>query len=161
MTQEVVNLRATATASGAALTALQATANAAWDSQAQRMDTLEKELEDTRGLLAQVGNQGPREHFWNLEHKGTLKEYSGDQKSYRPWARRLTAFCNSKVGGFRVALVWAEKIQATPCGKSRLHQARAKGSRHRDGLHANTCLRAGSQGLIASTRRLMSSRAAP
>ena len=81
--QEVVSLRATVTTSGAALTALQATANAAWDTQATRMDTLEKELEDARALIAQGGNHGPKEHFWNLEHKGTLKEYSGDQKSYR------------------------------------------------------------------------------
>ena len=35
----------------------------------------------------------------------------GYQKSYRPWARRLSAFCNSRVDGFRVALVWAEKLQ--------------------------------------------------
>ena len=92
VTQEVVNLRVTVTASGAAMIALQATANAAWDTQAARMDVLEKELEDARALIAQGGHREPKEHFWNLEHKGTPKEYSGDQKSCRPWARRLSAF---------------------------------------------------------------------
>ena len=112
-TQEVVNFRATVTTSGTALTALQATANTAWDTQATHMDALEKELEDARALIAQGGSHGPKDHFWNLEHKGTLKEYSGDQKSYHPWVRRLSAICNSKVDGFRVALVRAEKIQNT------------------------------------------------
>ena len=57
------------------------------------------------------GAREERTEHWNLEHKGTVKEYGGDQKSYRQWAKRLSAFCNSKVDGFRVALVWAEKIQ--------------------------------------------------
>ena len=111
VTQEVVNLRAAATTSSTNLTALQTTANTAWDAQAQRMDALEKDIDETGALIGQGGIHGPGEHLWNLEHKGTLKEYSGDQKSYRSWLKRLSSFCNSKVDGFRVALVWAEKLQ--------------------------------------------------
>ena len=111
VTRAVVNLRDTATANANNLSTLQATSNTAWDGHATRMDALEQDIEATRNLIGQGGNNGPREHMWNLEHKGTLKEYSGDQKSYRSWAKRLSAFCNSKVDGFRVALVWAEKLQ--------------------------------------------------
>ena len=111
VTQEVVNLRAAATTSSAGLQALRLTANTAWDAQAARMDALEKEIEEARALIGQGSNHGPREHLCNLEHKGTLKEYAGDQKSYRSWAKRFSAFCNSKVDGFRTALVWAEKLQ--------------------------------------------------
>ena len=105
VTQEVHNLRATVTTSGTALTALQATANSAWTKQDNRMNEFEKEIEETKKMLSQGGNA--KEFHWNLEHKGTLKEYSGDQKSYKTWARRFSAFCNSKVDGFRVALAWA------------------------------------------------------
>ena len=45
------------------------------------MDVLEQHLEDVRALIAQGCHREPKELFWNLEHKGTLKEYSGDQKS--------------------------------------------------------------------------------
>ena len=91
VTQEVVNLRAAAATSSASLSALQATANTAWDAQAARMNALEKEIEEARDLIRQGGNQGPREHMWNLEHKGIFKEYAGDQKSYRSWAKRFSA----------------------------------------------------------------------
>ena len=60
VTQEVVNLRATVTTSGAVLIALQATANAAWDTQATRMDTLEEELENARALIARAATTAPR-----------------------------------------------------------------------------------------------------
>ena len=109
VTQEVHNLRATVTTSGTALTALQATANSAWTKQDDRMIELEKDIDETKKMLSQGGNV--KEFHWNLEHKGTLKEYSGDQKSYKTWARRFSAFCNSKVDGFRVAFAWAEKVQ--------------------------------------------------
>ena len=80
--------------------------------QDDRMNDLEKEIENARTLIAQGGGSSVKELYWNLEHKGTLKEYSGDPKSYKAWARRFSAFCNSKVDGFRVALVWAEKMQS-------------------------------------------------
>ena len=112
VTQEVVNLRATVTANGTAMAALQATANAAWDAQKTRMDDIEKDLEEAQSQIRRGGGvREERTENWNLEHKGTVKEYGGDQKSYRQWAKRLSAFCNSKIDGFRVALVWAERIQ--------------------------------------------------
>ena len=40
------------------------------------MNDLEKEIENARALIAQGGgNNSVKELYWNLEHKGTLKEY--------------------------------------------------------------------------------------
>ena len=109
VTQEVVNLRATVATNEQAMTALQATANSAWTRQDSRMNILEKEIEEAKRMQGQGNNV--KEFHWNLEHKGTLKEYAGDSKAYRPWARRFSAVCNSKVDGFRIAFAWAEKMQ--------------------------------------------------
>ena len=48
---------------------------------------------------------------WNLEHKGALKDFAGDRKAYKQWAKKVKAFCNSKQPGFRKALIWAEKLR--------------------------------------------------
>ena len=48
---------------------------------------------------------------WNLLHKGDLKEFSGDKKGYRPWTKKVQAFCNTKRPGFRRALLWAAKVK--------------------------------------------------
>ena len=85
VTQEVVNLRATVVTNANALTALQATANSAWARQDDRMNYLEKEIEEAKKMQGQGTNV--KEFHWNLEHKGTLKEYAGDPKAYRQWAR--------------------------------------------------------------------------
>ena len=109
VTQEVVNIRATVTATEQAMNAWQGTANAAWTRQDSRMNILEKEIEEAKRMQGQGNNV--KEFHWNLEHKGTLKEYAGDTKAYRAWARRFSAFCNSKVDEFRIAFAWEEKMQ--------------------------------------------------
>ena len=44
-------------------------------------------------------------------HKGDLKEFNGDKKTYRPWTKKVQAFCNTKRPGFRKALIWASKLK--------------------------------------------------
>ena len=39
-----------------------------------------------------------------------MKEFSGDKKLYRPWTKKVQAFCNTKRPGFREALIWASKL---------------------------------------------------
>ena len=73
------------------------------------MNYLEKEIEEAKKMQGQGTNV--KEFHWNLDHKGTLKKCAGDPKAYRQWARRFSAFCNSKVDGFRVAFASAEKVQ--------------------------------------------------
>ena len=80
VTQEVVNFRATVTTTEQAINALQGTANAAWTRQDSRMNVLEKEIEEARKMQGQ--GSSVKEFHWNLEHKGTLKEYAGDSKAY-------------------------------------------------------------------------------
>ena len=72
---------------------------------------MEAEISEVQGQVRRAGTKddGPKR---NLEHKGALKEYSGEKKSYRPWAKKVMAFCISKVDGFRKALLWAEKMQS-------------------------------------------------
>ena len=48
---------------------------------------------------------------WDLAHKGDLKEFGGDTKGYRPWTKKVQAFCNSKKAGFRKSLLWAAKVK--------------------------------------------------
>ena len=56
------------------------------------------------------GGQRP-DREWDLAHKGDLKEFGGDKKGYRPWTKKVQAFCNTKKSGFRKALLWAAKVK--------------------------------------------------
>ena len=107
LTQDVQSVKGTTTASANVLAALQATANNAW----KRLDDVEAEISEVQGQVRRAGTRddGPK---WNLEHKGALKEYSGEKKSYHPWAKKVMAFCNTKVHGFRKALLWAERMRS-------------------------------------------------
>ena len=120
LTGEVQQMKVTTEASASGLFNLTQKSNDAWERIAKRIDDAEAGIADVQGQVRRGGgghhDDGPR---WNLEHKGTLKEYSGDKKNYRPWAKKVMAFCNSKVDGFRKALIWAEKMQ-TPIGESDL-----------------------------------------
>ena len=103
MTIEVVNLRAAVSSNTRASGSLSATANAAWDSQAKRIDELEKDTEDVQGQVRRGSgpNRDEDGSRWNLPYKGELKEYSGDKKTYRACAGKVAAFCNSMKPGFR------------------------------------------------------------
>ena len=43
--------------------------------------------------------------------KGGIKDFSGDKKLYRPWTKKVQAFCNTKRPGFCKALLWAAKLK--------------------------------------------------
>ena len=113
LTQEVQQLKAKTETSTGGLASLKATSEAAWGGITARIDAAEKIVTEVKGQMHSQGaaphqGDGPR---WNLEHKGALKEYNGDKKTYRPWAKKVMAFCNSKADGFRKTLIWAEKMQ--------------------------------------------------
>ena len=117
-TQEIVNLRTTVSDTSNMAINLKNTSDAAWTSQTAKISQIENDLQDAKrnidttfqDLKTQIGaNQhSPNRNFWSLEHKGTLKEFAGDKKLYKSWAKKVKAFCNSKQPGFRSALTWAE-----------------------------------------------------
>ena len=117
LTQEMQQMKVKVDASTDGLATLEATSEGAWGSLTKRLDEANAEITEAQSQIRRGGggggghrdDDGPR---WNLEHKGTLKEYGGDKKAYRPWAKKVMAFCNSKVDGFRKALIWAEKMQS-------------------------------------------------
>ena len=113
LTTEVGAVKANLNTTATSLHTLNGTSNTSWGDLTTRLDDIEKEITEMQAKM-QIGNHGAssKPHYWNLEHKGTLKEYAGDRKAYRPWAKKVAAFCNSKVDGFRKALLWAEKMQA-------------------------------------------------
>ena len=113
LTTEVGAVKANLNTTATSLHTLNGTSNTSWGDLTTRLDDIEKEITEMQAKM-QIGNHGAssKPHYWNFEHKGTLKEYAGDRKAYRPWAKKVAAFCNSKVDGFRKALLWAEKMQA-------------------------------------------------
>ena len=110
LTTEVGIVKTNLNTTAASLQALSGTSNTSWGNLSQRIDDIDTDIADLQ-TKTQGGNNGTRTFHWNLEHKGTLKDYAGDRKAYRPWAKKVAAFCNSKVDGFRKALLWAEKMQ--------------------------------------------------
>ena len=108
VTTEVVSLRASANASASAVASLTATSNTAWERQATRMSGIKSDVADVQGHVRRQGGGGgdgnrPRE--WGLLYKGDLTEVSGDKKLYRPWTKKVQAFCNTKRPWFRKALL--------------------------------------------------------
>ncbi len=90
------------------------------ESQNQRMATMMDEMRDkseqaVRELHAKVeearkeangGRNGKQKLINNRDMKCTI--FTG-KEPYKPWAKRVKAYCNGLVGGFRQALEWAEK----------------------------------------------------
>ena len=112
LTNEVQQLKTKGEATATGLTTLTNTSTNAWAGIVKRLDDAGAEIENVKNKIGSGGGGGHDGGArWNLEHKGTLKEYSGDKKQYRPWAKKVMAFCNSKCDGFRKALIWAEKMQ--------------------------------------------------
>ena len=109
---EVVQLRVVASQAHRQVELLTQKSTDAWGAHTKRIDDLEAEVQDVQSKVIQGGgNQGEKKHYWNLDTKGQVGEYSGDPKAWRGWAKKLMAFCNGKQPGFRKALLWAAQQQ--------------------------------------------------
>ena len=93
---------------------LHAKTQTGWDALDERIHTLEADAADA-GIDART-ERPKKDRWWDLEHKGTLKEFSRDTKGYTAWAKKVKAFCKSKQHGFRKVLNWAEKSEV-PIGQ--------------------------------------------
>ena len=117
MAAETVQIRAAAAQAQQALASLTQRSDDAWVAQQSKIDDLEQELADMKPHMRRGG--GRDDQKWNLDNKGTVKEYNGDIKMYKGWAKKFMAFCNGKQPGFRKALLWASQ-QQTPITDSDL-----------------------------------------
>ena len=117
MAAETVQIRAAAAQAQQALASLTQRSDDAWVAQQSKIDDLEQELADMKSQMRRGGGRDYQK--WNLDHKGTVKEYNGDIKMYKGWAKKFMAFCNGKQPVFRKALLWASQ-QQTPITDSDL-----------------------------------------
>ena len=72
-TQEIANLRANATSVSDQVGALRDASRDSWDRVNKRIDAMEAEA---RELRVRQGGGGADHSKWNLDNKGTLKEFS-------------------------------------------------------------------------------------
>ena len=99
-TQEIVNMKAM-------IQDLHDRSGTAWTRIDARIGAIEVEVTEIRGQDRRAGNTGDK---WNLDHKGALKDFDGDKKKYKLWAKRVKALCYSKQAGFRKVLKWPRRF---------------------------------------------------
>ena len=111
---EVTQLRTVASQAHSQVGLLTQKSTDAWNEQAKRINDLDTDLKDLETKVDSGGGNGngrKEKHYWNLDTKGQIGDYAGDPKLWRPWAKKLMAFCNGKQPGFRKALIWASQHQ--------------------------------------------------